>query len=70
MYFQEAFFRILERNSALYYKHIGIYGYTREFVLEYAAMAPTALETSESLEQLRVLENGYKLKYWKLHIKV
>lgn len=51
-----------KENSALYYKHIGIYGYTREFVLEYAAMAPTALETSESLEQLRVLENGYKIK--------
>lgn len=31
-------------------------------MLEYAAMAPTALETSESLEQLRVLENGYKIK--------
>ncbi|HEY4532558.1 MAG TPA: 3-deoxy-manno-octulosonate cytidylyltransferase, partial [Fusobacterium sp.] len=51
-----------KKNLALYYKHIGIYGYTREFVSEYASMEPTDLETSESLEQLRVLENGYKIK--------
>lgn len=44
------------------YKHVGIYAYTREFLLEYAAMPPTPLEQSESLEQLRVLENGYKIK--------
>ncbi len=45
-----------------YYKHIGIYGYNREFVLEYSKMEETPLEKSESLEQLRVLENGYKIK--------
>lgn len=44
------------------YKHVGIYAYTRDFVLEYAAMAPTPLEQVESLEQLRVLENGYRIK--------
>lgn len=43
-------------------KHIGIYGYTREFLLAYAAMAPTPLEQCESLEQLRALENGYSIK--------
>lgn len=51
-----------KENIDLYYKHIGIYGYTRNFVLEYAAMASTPLENSESLEQLRVLENGYRIK--------
>ncbi|MCJ8342259.1 MAG: 3-deoxy-manno-octulosonate cytidylyltransferase [Cetobacterium sp.] len=49
-------------NMNLYYKHIGIYGYKREFVLEYVKMDSTPLENSESLEQLRVLENGYKIK--------
>ena len=44
------------------YKHVGIYAYTRTFLMQYAAMAPTPLEQVESLEQLRVLENGYKIK--------
>lgn len=45
-----------------YYKHVGIYGYKRKFVLEYSKWEQTPLEISESLEQLRVLENGYKIK--------
>ena len=44
------------------YKHIGIYAYRRDFLLKYAKMLPTPLEQSESLEQLRALENGYKIK--------
>lgn len=44
------------------YKHIGIYAYRRDFLLEYAKMEPTPLERAESLEQLRALENGYKIK--------
>jgi len=44
------------------YKHIGIYAYRRNFLLKYAKMLPTPLEKSESLEQLRALENGYKIK--------
>ncbi len=44
------------------YKHIGIYAYRREFLLEYAKMKPTPLERAESLEQLRALENGYKIR--------
>ena len=36
-----------------YYKHVGIYGYKRDFVVEYAKMEPTPLELSESLEQDR-----------------
>lgn len=47
------------------YKHIGIYAYRREFLLNYAAMQPTPLESTESLEQLRALENGYKIKVLK-----
>lgn len=51
-----------KENVDLYFKHIGIYGYTRKFVLEYASMESTPLENSESLEQLRVLEEGYAIK--------
>lgn len=45
-----------------YYKHIGIYAYKKDFVIEYSKMLSTPLEETESLEQLRVLENGYKIK--------
>lgn len=44
------------------FKHIGIYAYRREFLLAYAKMDSTPLEQSESLEQLRALENGYKIR--------
>ena len=44
------------------FKHVGIYAYRRDFLLKYAALAPTSLERAESLEQLRALENGYKIK--------
>ena len=44
------------------YKHIGIYAYKRDFLLQYAKMAPTPLEETESLEQLRALENGYRIR--------
>lgn len=44
------------------YKHVGIYAYRRDFLLNYASMAPTPLEKVESLEQLRALEMGYRIK--------
>ena len=44
------------------YKHIGAYAYKRDFLLKYAALASTPLEQIESLEQLRALENGFKIK--------
>ena len=49
------------------YKHIGIYAYRRDFLLQYAVMEQTPAEKVESLEQLRVLENGYKIKVIKTH---
>jgi len=45
-----------------YYKHIGLYGYTKEFLLKYSKMKPTRYELAEKLEQLRVIENGYQIR--------
>lgn len=45
-----------------YYKHIGIYGYTKNFLLEYGTLQKSPLQIAEDLEQLKVLENGYKIK--------
>ncbi len=44
------------------YEHIGLYAYRREFLLELAALAQTPLEKLESLEQLRVVEHGRRLR--------
>ena len=43
-------------------KHLGLYVYRREFLRTIARLDPTPLERSESLEQLRVLENGFDIK--------
>ena len=45
-----------------YYKHIGMYGFTPKAIKQFASMKPTSLEKAESLEQLRWLENGGKIK--------
>ena len=44
------------------YQHIGIYGYSLEFLNKYASLEPTPLSESESLEQLKILEHGYKIR--------
>jgi 3-deoxy-manno-octulosonate cytidylyltransferase (CMP-KDO synthetase) len=43
-------------------KHTGLYVYRRAFLLEYAGWPPSALERAESLEQLRMLEHGAKIR--------
>jgi 3-deoxy-manno-octulosonate cytidylyltransferase (CMP-KDO synthetase) len=43
-------------------KHIGIYGFSRETLERYTSLEPTPLEVTESLEQLRALENGIPIK--------
>lgn len=45
-----------------FYRHLGVYGYTKEFLKTYSNLEQTYLEKVEKLEQLRVLENGYKIK--------
>jgi 3-deoxy-manno-octulosonate cytidylyltransferase (CMP-KDO synthetase) len=45
-----------------FYQHIGIYGYQRDFLLDFNRLSPSRLESAEKLEQLRVLENGLRIK--------
>ncbi|MBN1480612.1 3-deoxy-manno-octulosonate cytidylyltransferase [candidate division KSB1 bacterium] len=69
LYFSRAvvpYARDVEKNAWLlhfpYYDHIGIYAYRKEFLLELTELPISMLEQAEKLEQLRVLENGYKIK--------
>ena len=62
LYFSRARIPYARNPGAEVYKHIGIYAYRRDFLLAYARMAQTPLELSESLEQLRALENGHRIR--------
>jgi 3-deoxy-manno-octulosonate cytidylyltransferase (CMP-KDO synthetase) len=50
------------KEGITYYRHIGIYAYRRNFLLRYVTLPPSRLEVSEELEQLRALDNGYRIK--------
>lgn len=45
-----------------YYRHVGIYAYRRDFLFQYSALLQTPLQKAEDLEQLKVLEWGYRIK--------
>ncbi len=45
-----------------YYKHLGIYAYTKDFLYTFKNLGPSNLEKAEKLEQLRVVEAGYRIK--------
>jgi len=51
-----------EKTSQKIYKHFGIYAFRTGFLKEYVDLPRTPLERTESLEQLRVLEHGFKIK--------
>ena len=51
-----------EVQSPVYYKHIGLYGYTKDFLFIYKNLPVSDLEKIERLEQLRVLEEGFRIK--------
>jgi len=55
------FIRNEEDTTHTFYKHIGIYGYRKEVLKEIVQLPVSSLEKAESLEQLRWLENGYKI---------
>lgn len=48
--------------SVIYYKHIGIYAYRKEALMNFTQWQTTPLEAIEKLEQLRYLENGVKIR--------
>ncbi len=51
-----------EEDTITYYKHIGLYVFRKDFLLKFPNMRHTNLEKAEKLEQLRILENGVKIK--------
>jgi 3-deoxy-manno-octulosonate cytidylyltransferase (CMP-KDO synthetase) len=66
LYFSRSPIPYLAENSEvkapLYYKHIGLYGYTKDFLFTYKNLPVSDLEKIECLEQLRVLEAGFRIK--------
>ncbi len=67
LYFSRAAIPYLRESPGVstpprYYKHIGLYGYTKDFLFTYKNLPVSNLEKIERLEQLRVLEEGYKIK--------
>lgn len=64
MYFSRSpipYYRQPQENCPVY-NHIGLYAFRRDFLLHYKTLPQTPLEKAESLEQLRVLEHGYKIR--------
>ncbi len=49
-------------NCHTYYRQVGLYGFQRDFLFKFIEMGESSLEKAEGLEQLRTLENGYKIK--------
>jgi 3-deoxy-manno-octulosonate cytidylyltransferase (CMP-KDO synthetase) len=49
-------------EAVTFYKHIGLYGYTKDFLFTFKNLSKSRLEEAEKLEQLRALEHGYKIK--------
>ncbi len=62
LYFSRSRIPFNRNDHDNYYKHIGIYAYRSDFLKTFIGLESTMLEKSESLEQLRILENGFKIK--------
>ena len=64
LYFSRSVIPYVRNNSAdiKIYRHIGIYGYKLNFLNLYVTLPMTPLAEAESLEQLKVLESGYKIR--------
>lgn len=61
IYFSRFPIPYVREGSAVHYKHIGLYVYNREFLLAYSSLPVGPLEQAERLEQLRAIENGYRV---------
>ncbi|MEI6639222.1 MAG: 3-deoxy-manno-octulosonate cytidylyltransferase [Chlorobium sp.] len=55
-------FRRHKLSSTTFYRHIGLYAFSAEALQKFAALPPSMLEQAESLEQLRLLENGFRIQ--------
>jgi 3-deoxy-manno-octulosonate cytidylyltransferase (CMP-KDO synthetase) len=62
IYFSRSAIPYARDGAAVHYKHVGLYVYRREFLLGYSGLTRGPLEEAEKLEQLRALENGYKIR--------
>lgn len=56
------FYRLVSGNIQQYYRHIGIYGYRKETLMEFTKLSQSANEQKHSLEQLRALDNGIPIR--------
>ena len=52
----------LAGSELAFYKHLGLYAYQKEFLLQFTKLPVSQIEKIEGLEQLRALDNGYKIK--------
>jgi 3-deoxy-manno-octulosonate cytidylyltransferase (CMP-KDO synthetase) len=59
--------RLRAKHHVWGFRHLGLYIYRRDFLMKFARLRPTVLEQIESLEQLRALENGYRIYVAKVH---
>jgi 3-deoxy-manno-octulosonate cytidylyltransferase (CMP-KDO synthetase) len=50
------------KGQAAFYKHVGLYAYRADILMQLARLKPSLLETAENLEQLRWLENGFRIQ--------
>jgi len=62
IYFSRYAIPFSREPGAAYYKHIGLYVYRRDFLLSYPDLPVGPLEKAEKLEQLRALENGFRIR--------
>jgi 3-deoxy-manno-octulosonate cytidylyltransferase (CMP-KDO synthetase) len=62
LYFSRSAIPFLKNEQEISYKHIGLYAYQVQTLKKIVTLQPSPLEKSENLEQLRWLENGYKIK--------
>ena len=62
IYFSRSPIPYVRDGAAAHYKHVGLYVYRKDFLLGYSNLKKGPLEEAERLEQLRALENGFKIR--------
>ena len=64
LYFSRSVIPHQPKNYSNYYEHIGLFIFRRDLLLQFAQWPPSPLEKAEDLEQLRILENGFKIRVY------